>query len=221
MQVNSIQRSAWHPLGGRLGTLQAWVNKPYSRGRVSLASADWRAEPEVEFNLLSDRRDLDRLMAGMRFLASLVQHDDLKRCFLDPFPSSYTERVRNINKVSFKNWLTTSILATLMAGPGPLRRFLARNVITLGDTLDGLLADDDALEAFVRESVTGIWHASCTCRMGAPDDPLAVTDEAGRVRGVDGLRVIDASVMPKVPACNTNIPTIMIAEKMADAIVAD
>ena len=57
--------------------------------------------------------------------------------------------------------------------------------------------------------------------MGAPDDPLAVTDEAGRVRGVDGLRVIDASVMPKVPACNTNIPTIMIAEKMADAIVAD
>jgi 5-(hydroxymethyl)furfural/furfural oxidase len=57
--------------------------------------------------------------------------------------------------------------------------------------------------------------------MGSPDDPLAVTDATGRVRGVEGLRVIDASVMPEVPACNTNIPTIMIAEKMADVIVAN
>ena len=57
--------------------------------------------------------------------------------------------------------------------------------------------------------------------MGSPDDPLAVTYEAGRVRGIEGLRVVDASIMPEVPACNTNIPTIMIAEKMADAIVAD
>ncbi|MDP6786079.1 MAG: GMC family oxidoreductase N-terminal domain-containing protein [Rhodospirillales bacterium] len=221
MQVNTIQRSAWHPLGKRLGTFQIWVNKPFSRGQVTLNTSDWRAEPEVEFNLLSDRRDLDRLMAGMGFLAELMEHDGLKRCLLDPFPSSYSERVRNVNKVSFKNWLATGFLSTLMGGPGPLRRFLVKNVITQGDTLKGLMADDGALEAFIRKTVTGIWHASCTCRMGAPDDPLAVTDEAGRVRGVEGLRVVDASVMPEVTACNTNIPTIMIAEKMADAIGAD
>ena len=83
------------------------------------------------------------------------------------------------------------------------------------------LADDNALEAFIRKTVTGIWHASCTCRMGSPDGPLEVTEELGRVRGVEGLRVVDASIMPEVPACNTNIPTIMIAEKMADAIVAN
>ena len=113
----------------------------------------------------------------------------------------------------------TWTLAKAMAGPATLRRFLVRSVISQGDTLGGLLADQDALEAFVRQSVTGIWHASGTCRMGAADDPMAVTDPAGRVMGVEGLRVVDASVMPEVPSANTNIPTIMIAEKMADAIL--
>jgi 5-(hydroxymethyl)furfural/furfural oxidase len=56
--------------------------------------------------------------------------------------------------------------------------------------------------------------------MGAANDPDAVVDPAGRVRGIAGLRVADASVMPKVPRGNTNIPTIMIAEKLAAAIDA-
>ncbi|MEE1567451.1 MAG: GMC oxidoreductase, partial [Arenicellales bacterium] len=60
-----------------------------------------------------------------------------------------------------------------------------------------------------------------TCRMGAPDDPMAVSDPAGRVRGVEGLRVGDASIMPEVTRANTNIPTIMIAEKLADTILAE
>ena len=55
--------------------------------------------------------------------------------------------------------------------------------------------------------------------MGAADDRDAVTDPAGRVRGVDGLRVIDASIMPTIPRGNTNIPTIMVAEKLADAML--
>ncbi len=56
--------------------------------------------------------------------------------------------------------------------------------------------------------------------MGRADDPAAVVDEAGRVHGIGGLRVADASVMPVVPRGNTNIPTIMVAEKLADAIRA-
>jgi 5-(hydroxymethyl)furfural/furfural oxidase len=77
------------------------------------------------------------------------------------------------------------------------------------------------LEAFVRKAAVGVWHASCTCRMGAPDDPMAVVDPAGRVRGVEGLRVVDASVFPVVPCANTNFPVLMTAEKMADAILAE
>jgi 5-(hydroxymethyl)furfural/furfural oxidase len=56
--------------------------------------------------------------------------------------------------------------------------------------------------------------------MGADGDPMAVVDAAGRVRGVDGLRVVDASVFPVVPSANTNFPTLMTAEKMADAILS-
>jgi 5-(hydroxymethyl)furfural/furfural oxidase len=56
--------------------------------------------------------------------------------------------------------------------------------------------------------------------MGADDDPMAVTDPAGRVRGVGGLRVADASIFPAVPCANTNFPVLMTAEKLADAILA-
>jgi 5-(hydroxymethyl)furfural/furfural oxidase len=56
--------------------------------------------------------------------------------------------------------------------------------------------------------------------MGAANDPMAVTDGQGRVRGVGGLRVVDASVFPSVPSANTNIPVFMVAEKISDAIVA-
>jgi len=57
--------------------------------------------------------------------------------------------------------------------------------------------------------------------MGSADDPAAVTDAAGRVHGLVGLRVIDASIMPSIPRGNTNIPTIMIAEKLAAEILRE
>jgi 5-(hydroxymethyl)furfural/furfural oxidase len=56
--------------------------------------------------------------------------------------------------------------------------------------------------------------------MGQDDDPKAVTHTDGTVKGVDGLRVVDASVMPNLPRCNTNLTTMMIAEKMSDKILA-
>jgi 5-(hydroxymethyl)furfural/furfural oxidase len=72
---------------------------------------------------------------------------------------------------------------------------------------------------WIRRGVQGDWHACGTCRMGAADDRGAVVDPEGCVYGVENLRVVDASVMPSVPCANTNISTIMIGEKMADAIL--
>ena len=220
MYLAVIAKSAWHAVGRRLGSLLMWVNKPYSRGQVTLASADAGAEPVVAFELLSDRRDLERLMDGMRFMADLMNHPNMQRVACDPFPTSFSERVRRIGAVNAANRIKTDILGAMLDGAGPLRPLLIRTVITLGDGLGSLLGDEAALEAYVRRSVTGVWHPSCTCRMGRPEDPMAVTDPAGRVYGVHGLRVCDASVMPVVPRANTNIPTIMTAEKIADAIVA-
>jgi choline dehydrogenase-like flavoprotein len=65
-----------------------------------------------------------------------------------------------------------------------------------------------------------MFHPSCTCAIGREDDRMAVVDPQCRVYGVDGLRVADASVMPRVPSANTNIPTLMIAERVADFIRA-
>ena len=77
---------------------------------------------------------------------------------------------------------------------------------------------DAEIDAWVRRTAETIYHPVGTCKMGAASDPMAVVDERLRVRGVAGLRVIDASVMPTLVGSNTNAPTIMIAEKAADLI---
>jgi choline dehydrogenase len=77
--------------------------------------------------------------------------------------------------------------------------------------------DDDAIDAYIRETATTFFHPAGTCRMGA--DGEAVVDGDLRVRGLDGLRVVDASVMPDLVGGNINAAVIMIAEKAADAIL--
>jgi choline dehydrogenase len=75
--------------------------------------------------------------------------------------------------------------------------------------------DDAAAEAFVRRHTDTEYHPVGTCAMGPAGDPMAVVDAELRVRGVQGLRVVDASVMPRLVTGNTNAPTIMVAEKAA------
>jgi choline dehydrogenase-like flavoprotein len=80
--------------------------------------------------------------------------------------------------------------------------------------------DSVGLEAFVEDNAWG-HHASCTCKIGPDDDPMAVLDSNFRVRGVKGLRVVDASVFPKIPGFFIVTSVYMIGEKAADAILAD
>ena len=78
---------------------------------------------------------------------------------------------------------------------------------------------DTDLNALLNSHINTQWHLSCTARMGPATDKGAVVDAAGRVHGLSGLRVVDASIMPFVTNGNTNAPTIMIAEKLSDAIL--
>ena len=219
MFVGVLSKSAWHAVGAQIGSLLTFVNKTYSEtGQVKLASRDPRAEPIVEFNLLSDRRDVDRLMSGFRKMAALQMSAPLRAVTDKPFPASYSDRVRKIGVVSAKNKILTAIAATLMDGPAVLRRYMIDTFVVEGFTFDDVMSDDEVLEAFVRKAAIGVWHASCTCRMGRADDPMSVVDTQGRVQGVQGLRVVDASIFPVVPCANTNFPTLMTAEKIADAM---
>ncbi|PZQ59451.1 MAG: choline dehydrogenase [Phenylobacterium zucineum] len=77
---------------------------------------------------------------------------------------------------------------------------------------------DAEIDAWIRKAAETIYHPVGTCRMGAAGDPMAVVDSECRVQGLQGLRVVDASVMPTLVGGNTNAPTIMIAEKISDAI---
>jgi choline dehydrogenase len=77
---------------------------------------------------------------------------------------------------------------------------------------------DEALEVYIRDACTTVFHPVGTCKMGT--DPMAVVDPELRVYGVEGLRVVDASIMPTITTGNTNAPTIMIGEKAADLIKA-
>ena len=217
MFVAVMSKSAWHAVGARIGSLLTFVNKTYSEtGQVKLASRDPKAEPIVEFNLLSDRRDLDRLMDGFRKMATLQMSAPVRAVTDKPFPASYSDRVRKVGVVNAKNKVLTAIAAALMDGPAALRDYVIDSFVVEGFTFDQVMRDDDALEAFVRKSAIGVWHASCSCRMGRADDPMAVVDGQGRVKGVQGLRVVDASIFPVVPCANTNFPVLMTAEKIAD-----
>lgn len=80
------------------------------------------------------------------------------------------------------------------------------------------LADDEAVDIWVRQNVETAYHPSCSCKMGAVDDPMAVVDPECRVRGLEGLRVVDSSIFPTIPNGNLNAPTVMVAERAADLI---
>mgnify|MGYP003869389157 CR=1 FL=1 len=80
------------------------------------------------------------------------------------------------------------------------------------------IASDEAIDAWVRANVESAYHPSCSVKLGADDDPMAVLDAECRVRGTSGLRVVDSSIFPSVTNGNLNAPTMMVAERAADLI---
>ncbi len=83
------------------------------------------------------------------------------------------------------------------------------------------IESDEAIDAWVKDNVESAYHPCGTCKMGSPDDPMAVVDTECRVIGLDGLRVVDASVFPTVTNGNINAPTIMVAERVSDIILEE
>jgi choline dehydrogenase-like flavoprotein len=150
-------------------SLHTCVLRPQSRGTVGLQNANPMSAPRIDPQFLSDRRDLDVLLRGVK----------LGRRIMDGSPFRILQ-------------------------PGEL--------YTAGTR------DDDGLRDEIKKRADTIYHPVGTCRMGAVDDALAVVDPSLKVKGVDGLYVVDASVMPTLIGGNTNAPTIMIAEKAVDML---
>jgi 5-(hydroxymethyl)furfural/furfural oxidase len=220
MYLAVVARSAWHPLGRRIGTLITWLNKVHSRGWVRLASADPTAAPLVALNFLADQRDTDRLVEGVRLMATILARPELAPMIDCAAPSAYIDFAKALGKVTPRNYLMTAPAACLLDVVPSLREPFFRRFLSNGLSLTEIIADDEALRAFVQTNAIAQWHVSGTCRMGTADMNDAVVDpHSMAVHGVAGLHVADASVMPTVPRANTNIPTIMVAERAADLII--
>ena len=170
-------------------------------------------------NFAGHELDLKRLMVGFRLAVEMLSYEKVRAMTGVSFPVKFTDRLRQLNVKNSSNavkaqaisWLTDAVPALA----GPIFGTLADRKVDLTE----LVRDEEALAEHIRQNVAGMFHVAGTCRMGADNDPDAVVDTVGRVRGFDALRVVDASIMPTVPRANTNIPTIMVAEKISAAMI--
>jgi 5-(hydroxymethyl)furfural/furfural oxidase len=215
MYINVQCKTSWSPLGHRVANLAPSLLKPMARGRVSLSAADPVVHPLVEFNFTGHELDLKRFMQGFRRCVEILAHDAVRAITRLTFPVKFDDRLRRLNRITPANKLKSATIAALIDAVPALAAPIFATLTDRKVDLAALVADDDALAEHIRHNVAGTFHPTGTCRMGGAGDRAAVTDAAGRVHGVAGLRVIDASIMPTIPRGNTNIPTIMVAEKLA------
>ena len=159
-----------HPSFG----IGAVLQRPYSRGSVTLRSVDPSEQPNLEMQYASHPDDLRRLMDGARLCWEIMHSDAIM---------PYVERVISPRA--------------------------------------GVIESDTALADFILRTTSTTWHISGTARMGRATDPMAVTDQQGRVHGLEGLRVADASIQPDIVSCNTNLTAIMIGERVAESLLKD
>lgn len=152
----------------------AVLQRPRSRGRLSLAGADPHVQPRIELNYLADPEDTRRMVEGLRLAWQVAR---------SPAIAQHAERVALLT--------------------------------------EEMMAVDAFVEGYLRMTIGTLYHPVGTAKMGPADDPTAVVDQFCRVRGVEGLRVVDASVMPAIPRANTNLTCIMIGEHVAEWMRAD
>jgi 5-(hydroxymethyl)furfural/furfural oxidase len=209
-------KSSWHALGRRIGSVGITVHKPFSRGTVRLRAADPDVAPEIKFHFLSDERDRARLVKGLALAASMLATDVVRRVRDEVF-LPHAALVRRLNRPRLRSRFESFVLASVLnASPRLRQRVLRKRQLDVSR----IAQDTGALSALVQELAGPTGHVAGTCRMGRADDSSAVVDSECRVHGVERLRIVDGSVMPTLIRANTNLPITMIAEKAADVLCA-
>lgn len=216
MHLMAFNKCDWHKLGERVGAVAVSVLESFSKGRVELASSDPGVAPQVHFNLLADSRDEERLVSGFRFALELLADPTVARIRRQIFHPN-DRLVASLTRRNSWNGFKARAIA-LILDRAPLRRVLLAKASIDPEML---LANEKALRDFVRKYAGLQYHVCGTCRMGRSGDADAVVDSAGRVRGIEALRVVDASIFPTIPRAYTHFLVIMAAEKLADVIKSD
>jgi choline dehydrogenase len=152
--------------------------------------------------------------AELVFLASVVKPSSRGQLRLDspdPFSRPHIDLGYFSHSDDMRRMIEVVRLAREVAHTPPLSDLVVQEMYPGSRTVDS----DGELERAVRDRVETYHHPIGTCRMGPSREREAVVDARGRVHGVDGLSIADASIMPSIPAANTNVPTIMVAERVS------
>ena len=202
------------PLGRQIADFMFILNKPFSRGDVT-ANPDPSGRPHIRFNLFEDSRDLDRMVEAVRLGLSLMQSQRLKPLINSAFLMDFSPTIFSYLSDTPEG-RRLSRLGGIALGISDL---VAKAVLRRMATPVEKLPPDDAGLANLLRSITLTAHPVGTCRLGSADDPDAVVDSRGRVIGVEGLRIADASIFPTVMSAGPNLATMMAAEKIAHHII--
>ncbi len=209
------------PFGKRMALIAAALYAPFSRGSVSLQSADPNVPLKVDQRLLSDPADATRMTMVGRLAESIIVDPALRDCYAEAYLLPRDPPLRLCNGTGLVGAIKALGATSVLSVPAPLRRAIIGNAIKPGRLITDGSSHSPITDEEIIDASGGMFHPGCTCAIGAPDNPMAVVDPRCRVYGVEGLRVADASIMPRLPTANTNIPTIMIGERAADFIRAD
>jgi 5-(hydroxymethyl)furfural/furfural oxidase len=211
-----VGRVSGRTFGTGIGLVAAALYAPFSRGSVTLRSRDPNVAPDVSQRLLSDPRDAQRMLIAARFAEAIVVDAGVRECYREAYLLPRVPPLPLINGTGALGALKAIAAGTVLGAPAAVRRAVFGRAIRPGRLVADRHGHTPVSDEEILAASGTMFHPSCTCAIGAADDPAAVVDPECRVYGVQGLRVADASVMPSVPSANTNTPTIMIAERVAD-----
>lgn len=211
-----VSGRSWGPSVAMVG---ASVYAPFSRGRVRLNGSDIDVRPDIEFSLLQDPRDPPRMLQAVRFAENLLMEPAVRDNFNDAFLLPPVMALNQFDRPGLMGSLMSQAATLVLNSPAWVSRRVLSHILAPGRWIGNrhgrqALTDDEILGA-----IAPMGHVTSTCSIGRPDDPMAVVDKDCRVYGIENLRVVDASVMPNVPSANTNLPTIMVAERAAELIL--
>ena len=213
-----IGRVSPRSYGPDIAMFGAALYAPFSRGQVTLQSALAETPPRIEFGIFGDPRDPPRMIKAARFAESLLREADVAAAYHDAFLLPPVMALNQFNRPGLAGLtMAAAAKAVLNAPPGMSRAALGK-VLRPGRWLANRRGHAPLEDSEILAAAAPMAHPIGTCAMGSAENADAVVDPACRVHGVGNLRVVDASIMPRIPSANTNLPTIMIAEKIAGAI---
>jgi len=211
-------RISHKPFGRRMAMAAVALYAPFSRGAIRLQCSDPDEPPIIEQRLLSDPRDAQRMIIAARHALDLLLSPQVRECFAEMYLMPRRAPLALINGSGLMGLAKSIGTTAVLVAPELLRSAIVSRAIRPGrqiakGTTANPISDEEILNA------TGaMFHPSSTCAIGGPENPMAVVDPHCRVFAVKGLRSADPSVVPSIVSANTNFPTIMIGERVAEFV---